>query len=29
VLSNWKNEDVWEVQRHFWAMVIGDTPPDP
>lgn len=29
VLSNWKNETVWEVTRQFWAMVVGDSPPDP
>jgi hypothetical protein len=29
VLSNWKNENVWEVTRQFWAMVVGDGPPDP
>lgn len=29
VLYNWKNETVWEVTRQFWAMVVGDDPPDP
>lgn len=29
VLSNWKNETVWEFTRQFWAMVVGDEPPDP
>lgn len=29
LLQNWKNENVWEVSRQFWAMVVGDTPPDP
>jgi hypothetical protein len=29
VLQNWKNENVWEVSRQFWAMVVGDAPPDP
>ena len=29
VLSNWKNENVWEVTRQFWVMVVGDGPPDP
>jgi hypothetical protein len=29
VLSNWKNENVWEVTRQFWAMIVGDGPPDP
>jgi hypothetical protein len=28
VLSNWKNDNVWEVSRQFWAMV-ADKPPDP
>jgi hypothetical protein len=28
VLSNWKDEDVWEVSRQFWAMV-AENPPDP
>jgi hypothetical protein len=28
-LQNWKAEDVWEVQRQFWAMIEGDAPPDP
>jgi hypothetical protein len=28
VLYNWKNEAVWEVARQFWAMVVGDEPPD-
>jgi len=29
VLQNWKNENVWEVTRQFWAMVVGDAHPDP
>jgi hypothetical protein len=29
ILSNWKNENVWEVSRDFWAMVAQDGPPDP
>ena len=29
ILSNWKNENVWEVSRQFWATVEQDKPPDP
>lgn len=29
ILSNWKNETVWEFTRQFWAMTVGDAPPDP
>ena len=29
VLQNWKNEIVWEISRQWWAMVIGEGPPDP
>jgi hypothetical protein len=30
ILSNWKNENVWEVSRQFWAMVVQeDAVPDP
>lgn len=28
-LYNWKNENVWDVTRQFWAMLAGDGPPDP
>lgn len=28
-LYNWKNENVWEVTRQFWAMLASDSPPDP
>ncbi len=28
-LKNWKGEGVWDIQRQFWAMLEGDTPPDP
>ena len=30
VLSNWKNENVWEVSRQFWTMVGTEAMvPDP
>jgi hypothetical protein len=29
VLSNWKDETVWEVSRQFWAMVALAVAPDP
>jgi len=29
ILKNWKAENVWETQRQFFAMIEGDTPPDP
>jgi len=28
-LKNWKGEGVWDIQRQFWAMLEGDSPPDP
>jgi len=28
-LKNWKGEGVWDIQRQFWVMVGGDSPPDP
>jgi hypothetical protein len=28
-LSNWKDESVWDLERRFWSMVEGATPPDP
>lgn len=29
VLSNYKDESVWDLERHFWTMLASDTPPDP
>lgn len=29
VLNNWKDESVWDLQRNFWTMLAGTTPPDP
>lgn len=29
LLSNWKDESVWDLQRNFWAMLAGTAPPDP
>ena len=29
VLRNWKDEAMWDLQRQFWVMVEGDSPPDP
>ena len=28
-LKNWKGEGVWDIQRQFWTMLEGDSPPDP
>lgn len=28
VLSNWKNETVWEVTRQLWAMTRNEEPAD-
>ena len=29
VLSNWKDNSVWDLERPFWATVETDAPPDP
>lgn len=29
VLRNYKEETMWDCQRHFWTMVETDAPPDP
>lgn len=28
-LLNWQDENVWDIERKFWAMIQTDTPPDP
>jgi hypothetical protein len=29
LLSNWKDESIWDQKRQFWVMIEGDAPPDP
>ena len=28
-LRNWKDENMWEIERQFWCMLKSDSPPDP
>jgi hypothetical protein len=29
ILKNWKEDPMWDIERKFWVMVEGDSPPDP
>ncbi len=29
VLKNFKDDAMWDIERKFWVMVEGDSPPDP
>lgn len=28
-LRNWKDENMWDIERQFWVMKKTDSPPDP